>query len=50
MPVFIIHMLPQEGNGSLGAILVDLGHVDVVNEVDQPALPPGRMDLANLLL
>ena len=33
--MFIIKELPEKSNGSLGVVLIELGHVEIINEVDQ---------------
>jgi len=50
VPPIIIKELPEEGNGLLGPVLVDLGHVDVVDEVDHLLGPGGAEGAASLLL
>lgn len=48
-PVFIVHKLPYERVRLHGKVLVDLGHIDVVHEVDHK-LAARRAEVATRLL
>jgi hypothetical protein len=50
VPVFVIFMLSDKSNSTLGVIVVEGGHVKVINEVDQLVLANRSVDLTSATL
>lgn len=47
--MFVVSMLSEKGNSTLGVVLIELGHVQIVNEVDELEFP-WRTELLSCLL
>jgi hypothetical protein len=50
VPMLVVLVLTEEGNGSLGLVRILSGHVQVINELEELVLAEGSEGLTGLLL
>jgi hypothetical protein len=49
-PMLVVLVLTKEGNGRLSVVLVEHGHVEIINELEQLVLAEGGIGATSLLL
>lgn len=47
VPMLVVLVLTHEGNGALGVITIESGHVKIINEVDELVFADGAVDLTS---
>ena len=50
IPMLVVLVLTDKGDGTLSIILIESGHVEIINEVDELVLADGSVDLTSSTL